>query len=66
LPYRQNGFNCEDRVVNGLHSEARTRPEPERTSPNPARYLFWKPDLSPKAKFTEWVKICATPGHQKT
>jgi len=42
-------------VVNGPHFEAGTRPEPEITSPNSARDrdLFLKPDLGPKAKFTE-------------
>jgi len=35
------------------------KPEP---SPNTtgARHLFLKPELGPKAKFTEGVKICAT------
>ena len=53
-------------VVKGPHFEA--RPEPEITSPNPARarYLFLKPDLSLKAKFTEEGKICATAEQQKT
>jgi len=34
-------------------------------SPNPARarQLFLKPDLDPKDKLTEWVKICATAGY---
>jgi len=32
-------------------------------SPNPGWHLFLKPDLGPNAKFTEWVKICATAGH---
>jgi len=41
------------RVVNGPHFETRTRPEPEITSPNAARHLFLKPDLGPKANFTE-------------
>jgi len=47
-------------------------------SPNPARaqnhkpnlgqsrHLFLKLDLGPKAKFTDWVKICATVECQKT
>jgi len=37
-------------------------------SPNPtrARPLFLKRDLRSKAKFTEWVVICATAGCQKT
>ena len=50
------------RFVNGPHFEAWTRPQPEITSPNPARarYLFLKPDLGLKAKFTEGVQICAT------
>jgi len=36
-------------------------------SPNPAqaRHIILKPDLSPKAKFTEWVMICATAGINK-
>jgi len=45
--------------------EAQTPPEPEITSPNPARDLFLKPGLGPKAEFTEWIKICAIVGHQK-
>jgi len=42
--------------------------EPKISSPNPvrARHLFLKPDLGPKAKHTERVKICATVGYQKT
>jgi len=50
------------RVVNGPHFEAWTRPQPEITSPNPARarYLFLKADLGLKAKFTEGVQICTT------
>ena len=50
------------KVAKGPHFEAWTRPEPEVTRPNPARarHLFLKPDLGPKAKFTEGVKICAT------
>jgi len=40
------------RIVNGSHSEARTRPETET--------YFW----SPVAKFTEWVKICTTAGYR--
>jgi len=51
------------RVVNGPHFEARNRREPEITSPN-ATFIFG-PDLGPKAKFTEWVKICATMVCQK-
>jgi len=48
------------RVVIGPHFEAWTRPEPQITSPNPARarHLFLNPDLGLKAKFTErncWV-----------
>ena len=41
----------------GPHFEAWTRPEPEITSPNPARgrHLFWKPNLGLKVKFTEGV-----------
>jgi len=30
---------------------------------NPARHLGSKPDLGPKAKFTEWIKIRATVGY---
>jgi len=41
------------RVAYGRHFEARTRLEPEITSLNPARHIFMKPDLRPKAKFTE-------------
>ena len=50
------------RVAAGPYFEAWTRPEPEFTSPNPARarHLFLKPDVRPKAKFTQGVKICAT------
>jgi len=38
--------------------------EPEITRPNPvrARQMFLKPDLGPKAGFTEWVKISPTCG----
>jgi len=45
----------DSRVVNGLHFEARTRSEPEITSPNPCRdwKLFLKPNLGQKAKFVE-------------
>jgi len=45
----------QNRVVNGPHFEAQTRPQLEITSPNPAqdRHLFLKPDLGRKAKFTE-------------
>jgi len=35
-------------------------------SQNPEQHLFLKPDLGPKAKCTQWVKICATAGSQKT
>jgi len=47
------------RVVKGPHFEAWTRPEPEITSPNPARsrYLFLKPNWGPKAKFTRELSI---------
>jgi len=24
--------------------------------------IFWKPDLGPKVKFTEWVKTCSIAG----
>ena len=50
------------RIVKGPHFEALTRPQPEITSPNStrARYLFLKPDLGLKAKFTEGVQICTT------
>jgi len=51
------------RVVNGPDFQARTRHDPEITSPNPARHLFLKPDLGPKAKFTEWVNICTNAVH---
>ena len=46
------------RVVNAPHLEARTQPEHEIASPNPARaqHLFLKPDFCPKAKFNKWVK----------
>jgi len=56
------------RVVNWSYFEARTRPGPEITSPNltRARNLFLKPNFSPKAKFTEWVKISTTAEYQKT
>jgi len=56
------------RVVNGSHFEARTRPEPEITSPNPARarHLFLRPDLGRESQIYQWVKICATAGYQKT
>jgi len=57
-------WHCRDwiRVVNGPHFEVPTRPEHEIAKPNPARaqHLVLKPNLGPKAKFTEWVKICAT------
>jgi len=55
------------RSVNGPHFEARTRPEPEITSPNLARtrHIFLKPDLGPNTKFTDGVKICATAVYQK-
>jgi len=54
------------RVLKGPHFEARILPEPEITNPNPAqaRHLFFKPDLGPKAKFTQLVKMCATAGYQ--
>ena len=50
------------RVVKGPYFEAWNRPEPEITSPNPARagHLFLKPVLGLKAKFAEGAKICAT------
>ena len=43
------------RVVNGPHFEAQNRPDPAITSPNQVQnqHLFLKPDLGPKAKFTE-------------
>ena len=55
-------------VVNRPYFEARTRPEPEITSPNLAwaRHLFLKSDLVPKAKSTKWLKTCASAGYQKT
>jgi len=34
-----------------------------KPDPGRAQHLFSKVDLGPKAKFTEWVKICATPGY---
>jgi len=37
-------------IANGPHFEARTRPNLESAR---ARHLFLKPDLGPKAKFTE-------------
>ena len=45
------------RVVNGPHFEARTRPEPD---------ILFEVRFIPKAKFTEWVKMCATAVYQKT
>jgi len=45
---------CWYRVVNGPQFEARTR------------NLVLKSDLCPKAKYTKWVKICATAGFEKT
>ena len=44
------------------HFQAWTRPEPDITSPYPARarHLYLKPDFDPKAKFTKGVKACAT------
>lgn len=40
------------------------KPQPEITSQNfaRARHLFLKPNLGPKTKFVELVKICATAG----
>jgi len=57
----------QQRTVNGPQFEAGIRPEPEITSPNPARarQLFLKPDVGPKVKCTERVIICATAGYQK-
>jgi len=59
--------SLQHKVVNKLHLEDRTRHELEITSPNPARaqHLFLKPDLGPKAKFTDGVDVCATARLQK-
>ena len=37
-----------------------------KPEPGPSPTFILKPDLGPKAKFTEWVKICAIVGYQKT
>jgi len=47
-----------------LNLKPKTGPSPK--SQARARLLFLKPDLAPKAKFTEWVKVCATAGQEKT
>jgi len=47
--------NCNQALFWGLKSQVCTRPEPG--------IHFFKPDLDPQAKFTEWVKICATAGY---
>jgi len=50
------------------HYKARNRPESEITSPSPAwaDSYFWSPIQARKANYTEWIKICATAGYQKT
>ena len=53
------------RVVNGPHFEAQTRPEPEITSPNPARHSFSKPDLGPKAKLLSEPRYAQLQGIKK-
>jgi len=44
---------------------SRTQPEPQTINPNPAQawHSFWKHDLDPNTKFTEWAKARATSGY---
>jgi len=59
----QHAHDSQPRVVNRPHFEAWIRPESEITSPNLA--FMFKPDLGPKAKFTEQVKIYTTAGYRQ-
>jgi len=52
----QNADDPQRRVVNGLNLNLKPQ---ARTW-----HLCSKPDLGPKAKLTEWVKMCATAWHQ--
>jgi len=60
--------NCkplsQPRILNEPHLKPEPGPSPK--SQAQTQHLFLKPDLGPKAKFTECVKICANARYRQS